>query len=154
MNGVIMKPPVAIDDLMEMWIKDAVVDETEPWQETAKISTLHAKYLRILTHHNLVCKKLLSDYNKLKFIKFQYFGGDLNNTEDLDKYGYEPWAKKVLRQDIPMYLDSDAELNNILLKKVIHQEIVDFCTSVLKEINSRTYQLGNFIKWEVYTGGK
>ena len=53
-----------------------------------------------------------------------------------------------------MYLDSDAELNNILLKKVIHQEIVDFCTSVLKEINSRTYQLGNFIKWEVYTGGK
>jgi hypothetical protein len=148
-----MKPPVKLDDLMDEWSKDCKIDETEPGSETAKIPTLHSKYLRILTHHNLIVRKLQNEYNAMKAVKFQYYSGDLNNTEDLEKYGFEPWPKRVLRQDINMYLDSDKELTDLLLKKVIHQEIVDFCTSVLKEIGSRTYQLGNIIKWETFTGG-
>lgn len=149
-----MKPPVNIDDLMEEWSKDATIDETEPGRETAKIPNLHAKYLRILTHHNLIVKKLLSDYNKLRRIKFEYYSGDLNNTEDLEKYGLEPMRKKLLKQEIPTYIDSDIELNNILIKKVVHEEVVEFCKAVLKEISNRTWQLGNIIKWEQFTGGK
>lgn len=149
-----MKPPVSIDALMEEWSKDAAIDEIEPGRETAKIPSLHAKYLRILTHHNLVCKKLTSDYNKMKRIKFEYYSGDLNNPEDLAEYNLQPFNKKLLRQDIPSYIDSDTDLNNILLKKVVHQEVVDFCSSVLKELNNRTFQLGNIIKWEQFTGGR
>jgi len=73
--------------------------------------------------------------------------------EDLERYGLEPMMKKVLRQDIPTYIDSDTDLNNILLKKMLHQEIVDFCGSVLKEINNRTWQLRSFIEWEKFTSG-
>lgn len=149
-----MKPPVNIDSLMEEWSKDCVVDETEPGRETAKIPVLHAKYLRILTHHNLICKKLTADYNKLKRIKFEYYSGDLNNPEDLEHYGFKPMDKKLLKTSIPTYVDSDIDLNNILMKKMVHQEIVDFCTSVMKELNNRTFQLGNIIKWEQFSGGK
>lgn len=149
-----MKPPVNIDALMEEWSKDCVVDETEPGRETAKIPVLHAKYLRILTHHNLICKKLTADYNKLKRIKFEYYSGDLNNPEDLEHYGFEPMNKKLHKTSVPTYVDSDIDLNNILMKKMVHQEIVDFCTSVMKELNNRTFQLGNIIKWEHFSGGK
>lgn len=148
-----MKPPVNIDHLMEEWAKDSVIDETEPGRETAKTSSLHAKYLRILSHHNLVVTKLQSDYNKMRKIRWEYYNGDLNNPEDLAQYGFEPMTKKVLRADINMYLDSDTELNNILLKKMIHQEIVDCCERILKEINNRTFSLGNLIKWEMFTNG-
>jgi hypothetical protein len=148
-----MKPPVNIDDLMEEWSTDSKVDETEPSRELSKISSLHAKYLRIMTHHNIVCKKLTYDYNKLKNVKWQYFNGDLNNPEDLATYGFEPWVKKTLRQDIPILIDGDTDLNNILIKKTIHQEIVDFCSSVLKELNNRTYQMNGIIKWETFTSG-
>ena len=148
-----MKPPVNIDDLMEMWSKDAAVDETEPGRELAKISSLHSKYLRILTHDNLICKKLMSDYQKLKKIKWEYYSGDLNNPEDLEQYNLQPMMKKVLRQDIPTYLDSDTDLNAILMKKTVHQEIVDFCGSVLKEINNRTWQMKSLIDWEKFTSG-
>ena len=148
-----MKPPVNIDALMEEWSKDSKVDETEPGRELAKISSLHSKYLRILTHHNLVCKKLMSDYQKLKKIKWEYYSGDLNNPEDLAQYKLQPIMKKILRQDIPTYLDSDTELNEILIKKMIHQETVDFCGSVLKELNNRTFQLNGLIKWEMFAGG-
>jgi hypothetical protein len=149
-----MKPPVSIDALMEEWSKDAAVDETEPGRETAKIPTLHAKYLRVLTHHNIVVKKLNADYTRMKRIKFEYYSGDLNNPEDLAEHNLQPFTKKLLRQDVMAYVESDPDLNNILLKKVIHQEIVDFCSAVLKELNNRTFQLGNIIKWEQFTGGR
>jgi hypothetical protein len=148
-----MKAPVNIDALMEEWSTDSKVDETEPGRELSKISSLHAKYLRILTHHNLVCKKLQNDYVRLKKIKWEYYNGDLNNPEDLETYNLQPIMKKILRQDIPIYLDSDNDLNNLLMKKVVHQEIVDFCGSVLKELNNRTFQMNNLIKWEMFTSG-
>ena len=118
-----MKPPVNLESLMEEWSKDCVVDETEPSREMAKIPRLHSKYLNILTHHKLVAKKLKNDYDKLRKIKLDYYSGDLNDPEDLEKYGLEPMMKKVLRSDIQMWLDSDQDLNNLLLKKVIHEEI-------------------------------
>lgn len=149
-----MKPPVKIDELMNEWSKDSTIDEIEPSRETAKIPTLHAKYLRILTHHRLVIRSLQAEYNTLRALKWSYYSGDLNNPEDLEKYNLEPWTKKVLRQDIPIYLDSDKQLNNLLLKKVLHEEIVDFCVAVLKELSARTYQLGNIIRWEIFTSGK
>jgi lysyl-tRNA synthetase class II len=148
-----IKAPVTIDILMEEWSKDSIIDETEPGRELIKISKTHSKYLNIMSHHNLIVKKLTIDYNKLKKIKWEYYSGDLNNPEDLEQYGLEPWVKKTLRQDIPMYIDSDKELNNILLKRVIHQEIVDYCQSIIKELNSRTWQLKSFIDWEKFTSG-
>lgn len=148
-----MKPPVNIDDLLQEWSNDAPVNETEPSKELARVPNLHAKYLRILTHHNLVVKKLTTDYNNLKSIKWQYYAGDLNNPEDLKEYGYEPWVKNSTKYDIPRLIDGDSDLNLILMKKVIHQEIVDVCTSIIKEITNRTYQLNSIVKWEIYNRG-
>lgn len=148
-----MKPPVSIESLHEEWAKDAVIDETEPARTLAKTPSLHAKYLQILTHHNLIIKKLMSDYAKLKRLKWEYYNGDLNNPEDLQQYGFEPITKKILRPEIPMYLDADEQLNTILIKKTVHQEIVDACTSILKEINNRTWQLKSIMDWERFTSG-
>lgn len=148
-----MKPPVNIDALMEEWSKDSPIDETEPGRELLKVPSLHSKYLRILTHHNLIAKKIMGDYHRLRKIKWEYYNGDLNNPEDLQKYNLEPNPKKILRADINTYLDSDSELNDILLKKLLHEEIVNFCGSVLKEINNRTWQLRTYIDWEKFTSG-
>lgn len=148
-----MQPPVTIEKLMEMWAEDAKIDETEPGRELLRIPNLHAKYLRILTHHNLVAKKVVTDYNRMKKLKWEYYSGDLNNEEDLAKYGFEPLLGKILRQDIPIYLDSDQQLTDLLLKKVMHEEIVSICNSIMKELTSRTYQLRTFVDWERFTSG-
>lgn len=72
-----MKPPVTIDVLMEEWVKDAPYDETEPQRAMANIPKLHAKYLRIMSHHNLIVKKLYAEYNTRRKIKWEYYSGDL-----------------------------------------------------------------------------
>lgn len=148
-----MKPPVNIEALLEMWSTDSKLNETEAARELAKIPNLHAKYLTIVSYHNLVIKKLTYDYNTMKKIKWEYYSGDLNNPEDLKKYNWEPWQKRVLRQDMSIYLDADDDLNTILKKKVIHQEIVDVCNSILKELQNRTYQLSNIVKWTTFYAG-
>ena len=60
---------------------------------------------------------------------------------------------KVFKGDMNVHLDADEDLIKILMKKTIHQEIVDTCDMILKEINNRTYQLSNIVKWELYLKG-
>lgn len=148
-----MKPPVDVEKLMALWSEDATIDETEPAKELARIPKLHAKYLNIMTHHSLIVKKLHSQYSQRKRIKWEWYNGDLNNPEDLETHKLEPMVKKILRADINMYLESDVELNTILLKKVMNEEIVDFCKAVLKELQNRTWQLKEYIAWEKFTHG-
>jgi hypothetical protein len=149
-----MKPPVTIDALMEEWSKDSSIDQIDPQKSMAKIPELHSKYLRALTHHSMVAKKIQASYNERRRIKWEYYSGDLNNPDDLAKYELEPFTKKVMKSDIGQYLDSDTELNSILLKKVVHEEIVDFCKAVLKELNQRTWQIKSYMDWERFIRGQ
>jgi hypothetical protein len=36
----------------------------------------------------------------------------------------------------------------------MHEEIVEFCKQVLKELNNRTWQLKEYMSWERFIGGQ
>jgi hypothetical protein len=153
-----MKPPVKnIEDLIAEWEKDCITDGTkdgEPSRHLLLISRLHAKYLAIYTHHRLILESLDSKYKTMRLLKWQYYGGHLNNPEDLKKYGIEPWLGKTIRADIPMHLDADEDLNTLHMKKVGHKEIIDFCASVIKELNNKNYALRAYIDFEKFVAGR
>jgi hypothetical protein len=44
------------------------------------------------------------------------------------------------------YLESDDDINKHIAQKIVHDEIVEVCSSILKELHSRTFQLKEFIK--------
>jgi hypothetical protein len=142
-----------LDELHDEWEKDGDVDKTEIGDELLKIPRLHAKYLRILSYHNSQSKELSINHTKAKKIRYEYYQGDLNNPDDLAKYGFDPMVKRILKSDIPMYLESDPTLLSILKKKSVHDEIVSATTSILKELNSRTYQLRSYIEYEKFING-
>lgn len=149
-----MNASETVDSLLEMWFIDSKIDETEPSKELSKISILHSKYLEIMSHHNLIVKKIQFEYNTQKKFKTDYLTGELNNPEDLAKHNLEPVRRKIMRQDIQMHLDADEQLIQILIKKIVNQEMVDICESIIKEIHNRAFVLGNIVKWEMYTGGR
>ena len=149
-----MNASETVDSLLEMWFIDSKIDETEPSKELSKISILHSKYLEIMSHHNLIVKKIQFEYNTQKKLKTDYLTGELNNPEDLAKHNLEPVRRKIMRQDIQMHLDADEQLIQILIKKIVNQEMVDICESIIKEIHNRAFVLGNIVKWEMYTGGR
>ena len=51
------------------------------------------------------------------------------------------------------HFESDEDLNKLIAQKMLHEEIVDVCQSILKELNSRTFQLRDFIAWERFIQG-
>jgi hypothetical protein len=87
----------------------------------------------------------------MKKLKWEYYTGKLDD-DDLKKYGWTPFPF-VLKSDISTYMESDEDLNKYTAQKIMHDEIVEVCTSILKELNSRTFQLRDFIAWERFIQG-
>ena len=140
-----------LDDLLEEWRKDAQIDRTEPGKALLDIPKLHSKYLDILSSHRLLVKDAEFKYQRMKKLKWEYYTGKLDDDE-LEKYGWKPFPF-VLKSDITTYLDSDEDLNKNLASKIMHDEIVDVCQAILKELNSRTFQLRDYIAWERFIQG-
>jgi hypothetical protein len=140
-----------LDDLLEMWRTDSIIDRTEPGKALINIPQLHSKYLNILSRHRLLSKESEFKYNKMKKLKWEYYTGKLDQDQ-LDKHGWEPFPF-VLKSELTTYLESDDDINKHIAQKIIHDEIVEVCSSILKELHSRTFQLKEFITWERFIQG-
>jgi len=146
-----MKPPVKLDELREQWYsKDSIIDESEPGKELIRISSLHGKYLNILSYHRMLARKYVKDYEKMKLIKTEYYLGELS-YEELKERGWEPEQRKIGKPSLPLYMDADEDLTNLLVKKMVQDEIVDLCTMAIKELNNRVFALRAFIEWKKMT---
>ncbi len=148
-----MKAPVTIDSLMTEWSNDSQIDSTSMEKELLKISHLHGKYLNIMSFHRHMVRKMEADYKMLKGLREDYYQGHLSKDE-LDERGWEPYQNVLSNPQVARKLDTDAELNKMLLKKVAHEEIVSYCENVLKSLHSRTWDLGNYVKYQQLTLGK
>jgi len=140
-----------IDDLLAEWAKDSVIDRTEPGKALLDIPKLHSKYLNILSNHRLLIRDSEFKYNRMKKLKWEYYTGKLDDDQ-LKKYGWEPFPF-VLKSDITTYLDADEDLTKYLAQRRMHEEIVEVCMSIMKELGARTFQLKDFISWEKFIQG-
>lgn len=140
-----------LEELLEMWRQDADIDRTEPGKALLDIPKLHSKYLNILSRHRLLSKDAEFKYNKMKKIKWEYYNGKMD-SDTLKKYGWEPF-QFVLKSDITTYLDSDDDLNKYLANKAMHEEIIDVCQAIMKELNNRTWELKSYIDYEKFING-
>jgi len=140
-----------LQKLLDMWTVDSNIDRTEPGKELINIPKLHSKYLNILSRHRMLSKQSEFKYNKIRRLKWEYYTGKLDNDQ-LKEYGWEPFPY-TLKSDITTYMESDDDINKHLVKKIMHDEIVELCQSILKELNSRTFQLRDVIAWERFIQG-
>jgi hypothetical protein len=140
-----------LDDLLLMWANDAEIDRTEPGKALLDIPKLHSKYLNILSSHRLLIRDAEFKYNRMKKLKWEYYTGKLDDV-DLKKHGWEPFPF-VLKSDITTYLDSDEDLAKYMAQRRMHEEVVEVCQSIMKELSARTFQLRDFITWEKFIQG-
>jgi hypothetical protein len=138
-----------LQEVLESWEKDSLVDKTQPNDTISEIGRLHAKYLRILATHKLNVKHAENEFLDMKRIRSAYYDGALDKSE-LDKRGWEPYLGKTLKfqGQKESILETDEYLLTILLRKAIYEEIVEVCQFILKELNNRTWSLREFMQWE------
>ena len=140
------------EDLKKHAERDMKVDDTQLDLESLKIPQLHNKYLNFLQEERFNLKKMGFDFDSLRRSKWEYYTGKMSE-EDLNGRGWEPFNLKILKSDIPMYLDADQDV--ILLKQKItyQEEKVFYLESVLKEIGQRNWEIRNAIEWRKFVSG-
>jgi uncharacterized protein YlaI len=140
-----------IESILTEWEKDSVIDRTEPGKELLNIPKLHSKYLGALVKHRIAKHKRMSEYNRIKRVKYEYYSGKMDE-EQLKEYGWEPF-RYVLKSDITNYIEADADLIKILEKKAYHEEVISVCEAIMKELGQRTWQLKEYCGWEKFIAG-
>lgn len=140
-----------LEELLEMWKVDSVIDKTEPGQALLNIPKLHSKYLNILSHYRLLAKEAEFKIAKMKRLKWEYYTGKLDQAT-LIKYGWEQFPF-TLKSEVSTYLDSDEDIFKLVAQKKMYEEIIEVCNSIMKELSARTFQLRDFIQWERFIQG-
>lgn len=141
-----------LEDILDQWKIDAVIDKTELTEESVKIPLLHHKYLRMMTEEALLWKKVSADYKKLYRAKWEYYLGTISD-EELQDRGWKPNLLKILRADINIYMDSDNDLVELKLKMEYQEQKVKAIEDIIRSINNRNFTVKNGIDWAKFQHG-
>ncbi len=141
-----------LEEIQSLWEKDSVIDRSELGEESLKIPQLHSKYYKIYSEERMGLRKLEYQFNNLKKLKYSYYNGSMSE-EELNEHGWEPNPLKILKSDIPMYIESDNDIIAIQAKMDLQQEKVEFVESIIKSFTTRGYQIKSAIDWTKFQAG-
>lgn len=142
-----------LEEIYDMWEKDAKYDDLALDADSLNISSLHAKYNRLLSETRSQLRaaviKKKSHYSTLR----DYYLGNLNNPEDLERIGRAPFLNKVLKNEVQGYIDSDGDLIRIDERIALLEEKVEVIMEIMKCIHKRSFDIKHAIEWRKFTQG-
>ena len=141
-----------IEELRTHAAQDLDIDSTELDRESLRIPQLHNKYLNFLTDERMVLRACNMEHDTMRRIKWEYYTGKMDQNE-LDARGWQPFQLRVLKQDLDLYMNSDADLMRIRSKIELQREKCDYLESIVKAIMNRHWQIRSAIEWRKFTNG-
>ena len=140
---------MTLDELQKMAENDLKIDDLELGDESLKHASLHQKYLNIYNNFRQLVAMKDAEYRILYRKKWEYYSG----KSEPQVYRDNPFDHKILKQDLPIYLESDEEL--IKAKNLVeHYKIcADTCERTMKQIQSRGWDIKNAIEWRKFVDG-
>ncbi len=144
-----------LENIIEMWKKDSVIDEMDLGNASRESARLHSKYLELYSVHKLKLKKQELDFKVLLKDKWSHYNGKLSK-EELDEKGwdYDPMnGLTVLKSDMDKWYDADPLLQAAQLKIEYTKEIVDTLKEIMDNVKWRHQSIKNAIEWHKFTSG-
>ena len=129
---------------------DLKIDDTELDLESIRTPQLHNIYLKLFTKYSLQLKKVKDDYDGLYKFKWEYYTG----KSTMEVYQAEPFDLKVLKAEVHIYLNADAELQKLGQRQEYLKVVVVYIERVLREINNRNWNIRNTIEWKKFLHGE
>ena len=141
---------VNLEDLQEMWEKDAKIDRDNLHEESLNVPSLHAKYFELYNTILLLRKRAEQQRKNIRHERYEYFSG----KADPEIYAEKPFPKKIRDKDtMNKYLDADEKLSSSSLKIDYYDTMLVYLESILKVIQNRTYQIKNAIEFMRFQSG-
>jgi len=137
------------EQIAKLWHESINIDMTNLAEEAIKVPNLHAKFYDILCEENLKLKKYELEYEKLYRLLYEYYTCRLSD-DILKEKKLEPFQLRLGKDELKIYLNSDDNIIESLMKISIQKEKVDFLKSIIEQINKRSYLIRSaidFLKW-------
>jgi len=144
---------MTLDDIRKEIERDVRLDDAALDLEALKIPQLHSKYLNFLTDEKLSLAKCEFDLKALLRSKWEYYTGKMSQ-EELTVRGWEPFALKILRNDLDLYLESDPDLSKLQQKVLYQKEKIALLEEIVKELNNRHWKIRCAIDWRKFVNGQ
>ena len=144
-----------LQEILEMWKKDSVIDELNLDESSRDSAKLHSKYLEILSVNRIKLKKAELDFKVLLKDKWLHYNGKMSKEEmDTKGWDYDPLGGlTVLKGDMDYYYDSDPLIQKAQTKIEYLKEVVDTLKEILDNIKLRHQTIKNLIEWRKFTSG-
>lgn len=139
-----------LNEIESMWKTDSKIDPDELHMEAIKIPQLHGKYHEIQNNTYILKKELEYKYNKLLMEKNLYY----SHKADPEVYKKNPLNQKIMKTDIPLYLNSDIELVTAKNKVEYANHILNYLSDILKMIHNRSFQIRDSIEYSKFIAGQ
>jgi uncharacterized protein (UPF0297 family) len=143
---------IEIEQITKEWKSDCIIDDLNLDKENTRIPSLHSKYVGMMVDENRELRKLLRDRAILKRLLRSYYLGEAEES-DLERLGRDQFYKKILKNELNEYLDTDKTMIVVNAKVSIAEEKVDVLKEIIRSVNNRGYQLKNAIDWHRLTMG-
>jgi len=144
-----------LQEILEMWKKDSVIDEMNLDEASRDSAKLHGKYLELLSVNRMKLKKAELDFKVLLKDKWLHYNGKMSREEiDAKGWDYDPLGGlTVLKGDMDYYYDSDPIIQEHQAKIQYIQELCDTLKEILDNIKWRHQTVKNMIEWRKFTSG-
>lgn len=130
-----------IEEITQIINQDLTIDRMNLVDEASRTPNLFTKYIAIFQEEKLKLRSLKKKYYLIYKSRREFYMG----TAPEEDYREEVNDRKVLRQDVEIWLDADVKLQN-QKDRVEYQEcVVDMLERTIKEINSRTFHIKEMI---------
>jgi len=141
-----------LEDIQSLWDQDSKINPVDLASESLKIPELHNKYYKIYTQERLLLNKWELELKAVYKEKYEYYMGFMDQGA-LKANGWEPFALKVLKADLPIYMESDNDMLTAAKRISLQKEKINFLESVIKNLNNRGFLIKNAIDFLKFTNG-
>jgi|TARA_B100001094_G_scaffold21674_1_gene18314 hypothetical protein len=144
-----------LQQILEMWKKDGIIDEVNLDETSRDSAKLHGKYLELLSVNRMKLKKAELDFKVVLRDKWLHYNGKMPK-EDIDARGwdYDPLGGlTVLKGDMDRYYDSDPLIQEWQAKIQYLEELCSTLKEILENIKWRHQNIKNMIEWRKFTSG-
>jgi len=141
-----------IDDILNEWKNDTVLDDLNLDRESVRIPNLHAKYITLLSDDRRLLRGYQSQKKQIISKLRNYYSGSATQQELAD-LGREQFLGKTLKNEIMINVELDELIISIDAKISMLEVKVLTLEEIMKSINSRGYQIKNAIDWRRLTLG-
>lgn len=140
---------MSIEEIQALMEQDSIIKQDELDKESIKIPYLHSKWYGYFIEEYRIYKGAEMRMNEYIRDKSEYYMGKAPDEVYLEK----PLHKKILKQELDMYLNSDAEIQKVRGTLSIQKMKMDMIESFLKQISNRSFQIKNAIEFMRFKQG-